>query len=302
MPYGLSNAPTSFQSYINKILAKKLNIFVIVYLNDILIYTKDLGQGHIEAVRWVLDVLRRHRLFANLKKCRFHKDKVCFLGYIILAQGVKMEDKQIEVLKNWPELTSIKDIQVFINFVNFYWRFIRDFSRIAVLLTSMLKTTGSFEESAPRAFRADNDEVVGGGSNEIIINLFKNKKFKKSTNMPNIGAMGEPNFLTPDAKKTFNHLRLAFIKTLIFWHFDLKSHIRIETDTSSYAIGGVLSQLNFNSDAPPNNSNLNKSDFSQWHPVAYLSRKIISAKTQYKTHNAELLAIVKTFKTWRHYL
>ena len=72
MPFGLSNAPTSFQGYINKILAKKLDVFVIVYLDDILIYTEDERQGHVEAVQWVLDLLRKNGLFANLKKCRFH--------------------------------------------------------------------------------------------------------------------------------------------------------------------------------------------------------------------------------------
>ena len=85
MSFRLSNALASFQSYINKILAKKFDIFVIVYLDDILIYTKNLGQSHVEAVRWVLDVLRRHGLFANLKKYQFHKDEVCFLGYIVSA-------------------------------------------------------------------------------------------------------------------------------------------------------------------------------------------------------------------------
>ena len=85
MPFGLFNAPMSFQSYINKILAEKLNIFVIVYLDNIFIYTKDPGQGHMEVVRWMLDVLRRHEFFANLKKYQFHKDEVCFLGYIVLA-------------------------------------------------------------------------------------------------------------------------------------------------------------------------------------------------------------------------
>ena len=85
MPFGLSNVSASFQGYINKILAEKLDIFVIVYLDNIFIYTKDPGQGHIEAVRWMLDVLRRHGLFANLKKCRFYKDEVRFLGYIVLA-------------------------------------------------------------------------------------------------------------------------------------------------------------------------------------------------------------------------
>ena len=68
MPFGLSNAPATFQGYINK----KLDIFVIVYLDGILIYTKDPGQPHIEAVRWILDQLRKYSLFANLKKCRFH--------------------------------------------------------------------------------------------------------------------------------------------------------------------------------------------------------------------------------------
>ena len=176
MPFGLSNAPASFQGYINKILAEKLDIFVIIYLDDILIYTKNPGQGHVEAVRWVLDILRRHRLFANLKKYRFYKDEVCFLGYIVLAQGVKMKDKRIEAVKNWPEQTSVKDIQVFIGFANFYRRFIRGFSRIAAPLTSLLKTTGS-SDSASKAFKADDDEVVGGGgggkTNETIRNLSK---------------------------------------------------------------------------------------------------------------------------------
>ena len=72
MLFGLSNAPASFQGYINKILAKKLDVFVIVYLDDILIYTKDKGQGYVEAVRLVLDLLRKYGLFANLKKCWFH--------------------------------------------------------------------------------------------------------------------------------------------------------------------------------------------------------------------------------------
>ena len=303
MPFGLSNASASFQDYINKILAKKLDIFIIIYLDDILIYIKDPGQGHVEAVKWVLDVLRRHGLFANLKKCQFHKDEVRFLGYIVSPQGVKMEDEQIEAVKNWPKPTSVRDIQVFIGFANFYRRFIRGFSRIAAPLTSMLKTTGSSEESAPRAFRAGNDEVVGGGggrADETVVNSSKNEKSRKSTRVPNIGATGEPNFLTPDAKKAFNHLRLAFIEAPILRHFDSESHIRIETNASGYAIGGMLSQLNLDSDAPLNN--LNKSDFSQSHPIAYFFRKMIPAETQYETHNAELLAIIKAFKIWRHYL
>ena len=323
MPFGLSNAPASFQGYINKILAEKLDIFVIVYLDDILIYTEDPGKGHVEAVRWVLDVLRRHGLFANLKKCRFHKDEVRFLGYIVSAQGVRMEDERIEAVKNWPEPKSVRDIQVFIGFANFYRRFIRGFSRIAAPLTSLLKTTGSSAPvrvsddevvgvSAPltspikatgssdSALRVDDDEVVGvgGRANETVEQ--NSSKSRNSARVPNIGATGKPTFLTPAAKKAFSLLRQAFIEAPILRHFDPESHIRIETDASGYAIGGVLSQLNLDSNAPPNDSN--KSDFGQWHPVAYFSRKMIPAETRYETHDAELLAIVEAFKTWRHYL
>ena len=179
MPFGLSNEPASFQGYINKILAEKLDIFVVVDLDDILIYIGDPGQGHVDVVKWVLDVFRRHVLFAILKKCRFHKDKVRFLGYVVLAQGVRMEDEQIEAVKNWPEPTSIRGIQVFISFANFYRRFIRGFSRIAAPLTLMLKTTGSSKESTPKAFKADANEVVGGGGNrvnEMVKNSSKSKK------------------------------------------------------------------------------------------------------------------------------
>ena len=72
IPFGLSNAPASFQGYINKILAKKFNVFVIVYLDNILIYTKDEGQGQVEAVWWFLDLLWKNEFFANLKKCWFY--------------------------------------------------------------------------------------------------------------------------------------------------------------------------------------------------------------------------------------
>ena len=110
MPFGLSNAPASFQGYINKILAEKLDIFVIVYLDDILIYTEDPGQAHVNAVRWVLKELRKNGLFANLKKCRFYKDKVRFLGYVVSAQEVRIEEERIDAVKNWLESKSVRDI------------------------------------------------------------------------------------------------------------------------------------------------------------------------------------------------
>ena len=318
MPFGLSNAPASFQSYINKILAEKFDIFVNVYLDDILIYTKDQGQGHVEAMQWVLDCLWQNSLFANLKKCCFHRDEVRFLGYVVSAQGIRMEDKQIEAVKNCPEPKSVQDIQVFIGFVNFYERFIQDFSRVAAPLTSMLKTTGS-SGSAPSMLEAE-DEVVGGDggrADEMARNLSKSKKSKnEKSEIPtctNIRVTGKPTFLTPNVREAFNQLRQAFTKAPIFRHIDPKCHIWIETNAFGYVISGVLSQLTSDQvtfDQVTSGSKLNsakskvstKFDSNQWYPVAYFSRKMMPAEIQYKTQNAELLAIVEAFKTWKHYL
>ena len=83
MFFGLSNAPDTFQGYINKILVKKLDVFVIIYLDDILIYTKDEDQSHVETMQYVLDFWWKNCLFANWKTCRCHQDKVHFLGYVV---------------------------------------------------------------------------------------------------------------------------------------------------------------------------------------------------------------------------
>ena len=120
MAFGLFNALAIFQGYVNKILAEKLDIFVIVYLDNILIYIENPSQPHVEAVRWVLDQLRKYFFFTNLKKCCFHPDEVYFFGYVVLSKGISMETEQIKVVKKWPEPKAVRDIQVFLSFANFY--------------------------------------------------------------------------------------------------------------------------------------------------------------------------------------
>ena len=176
-----------------------------------------------------------------------------------------MEVEQIEVVKKWPELKSIRDIQVFLGFANFYWRFIQDFSKIAASLTLMLKTTGSPDILGPEVGN-DNGEIVrfsiGGGSEELAkksgklskglksskfwnskgITLAKSKKLLKCRNSPNFDVKeANPSFLTPEARAAFNCLWLAFTKAPIFSYFDPKYHIWIENDILGYAIGDVLS-------------------------------------------------------------
>ena len=235
MLFGLSNAPATFQGYVNKILAKKLDIFVIVYLDDILIYTKDPGQPHIEAIRWVLDQLRKYSLFAILKKYCFYQDKICFLGYIVSSKDLSIEAKKIKIVKEWPEPKSVQDIQVFLGFANFYQQFIQDFYRIATRLTSMLKMVTPPEKSILEEIGdGKGGDSIGGEElakklrksskglklfklgNSKGKNLAKSKKLSKSGNSPNFNAKkAGSSFLTPKARATFNRLQLAFIEALI---------------------------------------------------------------------------------------
>ena len=130
--------------------------------------------------------------------------------------------------------------------------------------------------------------------------LAKSKKPSKSGNLPNFDAKkASPSFLISEARSAFNCLWLTFTKAPILWHFNPKCHIWIETNVLGYAIDDVLSQLA--SGTSPNGV-ITKTDLGSWHPIAFFSKKMISAKTWYETHDGKLLAIIKVFKMWRHYL
>ena len=202
MLFGLTNIPASFQGYINKIFAEKLAIFVIVYLDNIFIFTNDDKDEHITAVRWVLEQLTKFLLHANLKKCWFYQEKVWFFGYVVSLKSIRMEDKRIEAVKQWPKLQSVQDIQIFLGFANFYQWFIQGFIWITAPLTLILKTLRSTKSKtwpgeggvgvdASRAGRDDNgpnesginnSEVDGGevGDDEVEK---KGRKMSKSKNL-----------------------------------------------------------------------------------------------------------------------
>ena len=97
--FGLTNAPASYQRYINKIFAEKLDIFVIVYPDDTLIKSDDNGDSHVTAVRWMLEQGRKFLLFNNLKQCRFHQEELCFLSCVVSLKGIRIENKKIKAVK-----------------------------------------------------------------------------------------------------------------------------------------------------------------------------------------------------------
>jgi Reverse transcriptase (RNA-dependent DNA polymerase)/RNase H-like domain found in reverse transcriptase/Integrase zinc binding domain/Chromo (CHRromatin Organisation MOdifier) domain len=138
MPFGLSNAPATFQAYINHALRGLVDVTCVVYLDDILIYSEDPRQ-HTQAVRDVLERLQQHQLFANLDKCEFSTERVEFLGFVIGPDGISMEPSRIAAIEDWPVPKSVRDVQVFLGFANFYRRFVLAYSRVAKGLSDLLK-------------------------------------------------------------------------------------------------------------------------------------------------------------------
>jgi len=119
MPFGLVNAPATFQAMMNKILREFLDHGVVVYLDDILIYSNS-EEEHIELVRKVLAKLKEHQLAVSVTKSVFHQESVEFLGYIVATNGVTMSERKVESIKNWKPPRSVKEVQIFIGFANFY--------------------------------------------------------------------------------------------------------------------------------------------------------------------------------------
>ena len=136
MPFGLTNAPATFQSFIQDTLRDILDISTVVYLDDILTFSGP-GQDHDALVIQVLERLRRADLFANAKKCEFDKSSVEYLGFIISSQGIQMNPKKFKTITDWPLPTTVKQIQSFLGFTNFYRRFIHHYADLALPLNSL---------------------------------------------------------------------------------------------------------------------------------------------------------------------
>ncbi len=136
MPFGLTNAPAAFQRFVNDIFADMLDVSVVVYLDDILIYS-DNPADHQEHICEVLRRLRANGLYCKGSKCEFHWDSVEYLGYILSPEGLRMSEDKVKAILDWPVPRKVKDIQSFLGFANFYRRFIHEYSDIVIPLTHL---------------------------------------------------------------------------------------------------------------------------------------------------------------------
>jgi len=138
MPFGMTNAPSTFQRYINWALRRYLDDFVSAYLDDVLIYTNGSLAQHRAQVNKVLNVLREAGLQLDIKKCEFEVKTTKYLGFIIDAgKGLRMDSEKIKAVRDWKAPTTVKAVRSFLGFANFYRRFIKDFAGIASPLTRL---------------------------------------------------------------------------------------------------------------------------------------------------------------------
>jgi len=119
MPFGLTNAPVAFQQFINNIFSDLLDVCVMIYLDDILIYSNTMSK-HYQYIKEVLKYLCKASLYAKVEKYEFHSELVEYLGYILSPSGLTMSNDKVKIIQDWLKPKKVKDIQFFLGFANFY--------------------------------------------------------------------------------------------------------------------------------------------------------------------------------------
>ncbi len=137
MPFELKNAPATFQRLINSTLREYLNDFMITYLDDILIYSDDL-EMHCSHVHKILEKLNKRALYVKKSKSKFEAKKIEFLNYIIQSGQIKKNSKKMNAVRNWSSLRWVKEVQAFLRLMNYYWKFVPNYAKIAEPLTQLM--------------------------------------------------------------------------------------------------------------------------------------------------------------------
>ncbi|MBW0550846.1 hypothetical protein O181_090561 [Austropuccinia psidii MF-1] len=193
MPFRLTNAPSSFQNLVNDIFYDILDIYAVVYLDYIWVFSKS-EEEHVTHVSTVLSRRRANNLFAKASKCLFHVSSVEYLGYIVSSEGLKMDQAKFQQIPNWPPARNLKALQSFLSFSKFYRRFIKNYSKKISSLTNFLK---------------------------------------KDSHFP----------LNEEALRQFHQLKEVFTIASILSHFNPSLPTIVESDSSDYSFGAVLSQV-----------------------------------------------------------
>ena len=184
MPFGLSNAPSTFMHIMTQMLWDFIGRFVVVYFDDILVYSLDpiIHQNHL---RQVLGVLKEQKMYLNLKKCSFMTNSLMFLGFIVSSDGVKVDPKKIKSIIEWPELKTVIVVRSFHGLASFYRHFIRNFSTIMPhIITCLNKESFYWKMASSRAFKEIKDLLTNAS---ILILPDFSKPFEVDCDASHIG-------------------------------------------------------------------------------------------------------------------
>lgn len=138
MPFGLTNAPASFQTLMNDIFQQQLRTSVLVFFDDILVYSKTL-EDHLQHLKEILQIMRDHQLYAKKSKCSFGQSQMGYLGHVISGEGVSTDPEKVKAMVTWPSPSNIKQLRAFLGLTGYYRRFIKNYGLICKPLHQLLK-------------------------------------------------------------------------------------------------------------------------------------------------------------------
>ena len=138
MPFGLTNAPATFCNLMNDVLFDYLDAFVVVYLDDIVVYSQTINE-HEMHLRKVLQRLREHKLYVKSEKCEFAREQITYLGHKISEGQIRMDERKVQAVIDWPAPTKVTELRSFLGSANYYRRFIKGYLKIVSPLTDLLK-------------------------------------------------------------------------------------------------------------------------------------------------------------------
>jgi hypothetical protein len=143
MSFGLTNAPAYFMYMMNKVFMEYLDKFVVVFIDDILVFSKT-NEEHAEHLRLVLQKLREHKLYAKRSKCEFWLKEISFLGHVVSNDGIAVDPSKVKDMLNWKPPTDVSEICSFLGLAGYYRRFIEGFSKLAKPMTALLEKNAKF--------------------------------------------------------------------------------------------------------------------------------------------------------------